>query len=90
MTQPNLDKWQNYKNSFAMCIYLTTTLIFLILATAGNHVSDHSREMFIGIPLIITNSLLVLFNVYLSVRQTYLDMKEKCKKKKIDEGEKTG
>ena len=90
MTQPNLDKWQNYKNSFAMCIYLTTTLIFLILATAGNHISDHSREMFIGIPLIITNSLLVLFNVYLSVRQTYLDMKEKCKKKKIDEGEKTG
>lgn len=86
-TRPKIKKGQNFKNITFFSVYLTITLFFMSLVFSEGKIKYESRENFIGIPLIVTVSILILVIYGLAVVRIIDAIKEWCKKRKIKKEE---
>ena len=77
-----LDKKENVRNIVSLGIYSLCTLFFLILVFVQETLSEDKKELFIGWPLIVLVSLLILSNYVISMIDTIKAMKKRCKRKR--------
>jgi Ca2+/H+ antiporter len=86
-----LKKKENVRNLISMGVYSVTTLIFLIQVFIEGSLTQTQKENFIGYPLIVFVSILIIANYVISMMDTFKGCKKRCKvKEKRPEGEAEG
>jgi L-asparagine transporter-like permease len=81
-TMPMLKKKENARNLISLGIYSSSTLFFLILVFLQETISDENKESYIGIPLIILVSCLILSNYVISMMDTVKSIRKRCTTKR--------
>lgn len=82
-TKPKLRKADNFKNISFFSVYLTITLLFMALVFTEGKIEPLSKERFIGIPLIVSVSILILIIYGQAVAKVVEKVKEWCKQRKL-------
>lgn len=77
--KPRKKMAENVRNILSNGIYALTNLIFLLLYFFNDQMSEEMTELFIGWPLIVSVSLLILSNYYISMSAAYRNLRAKIK-----------
>lgn len=81
-TSPMLEKKENWRNYVSSGVYTVTILIFLIQVIIEDSLSVSQKEFYLGIPLIVSVSLLILSNYIISTIDTIKAIRKRCRVKK--------
>lgn len=77
--KPSVKKGENARNIISNGIYTLTNLLFLVLHFSEGKITLENKELFIGWPLIISVSILIISNYYISTKKSMYDVKKRCK-----------
>lgn len=81
-TLPMLKKSENARNLISMGIYSLATLFFLILVFLDSSLGKEDKEKYIGLPLIVLVSLLIISNYVISMMDTVKSIRRRCTTKR--------
>lgn len=88
--RPSIKPGENVRNIISNGIYTLTNFMFLCLHFTEGSISLENKEYFIGVPLIISVTLLILSNYIISMKESVEGIKKRCNKKKDPKEEKNG
>jgi hypothetical protein len=88
--KPCHNNLENNKNILSFGVYTVCNLMFLILIFVGDGMLNKEKDTYIGWPLVVLVTILILYNYYKSLVEVSQSIKKMCKKKKksLQENEK--